>query len=106
MQSLGASTGLLPPVGEDGVPFIAAPPILPRGTVHVQYNFVPKINPGTYFAHSHFAFQHPRGLVFPVIVYDENFRTFTWTVASIFFSIRTRFSRFFFFLVVLPISCV
>jgi len=47
--------GLTPPVGQDGVPWVTAPPIAPGKSIY--YDFVQLAYPGAYFIHSHYSIQ-------------------------------------------------
>eukprot|EP00729_Bicosta_minor_P015736 gene15736-31153_t len=59
--------GMTPPHGLDGVPFIDAPPINPGRTALYVYKLAEN-NIGSYWLHSHYGFQHERGLAIPLVV--------------------------------------
>ena len=59
--------GLTPPNNQDGVPMLSQPPIQPGRCDRVHFDILPK-NFGTHFIHSHYSWQHERGLSLPLIV--------------------------------------
>lgn len=72
MNEMGQETtlhqhGLTPPLGQDGVPWLAQMPLPPRRSAMTHFSLA-RHNQGTYFAHSHFHLQHALGLSLPLIV--------------------------------------
>lgn len=86
--------GLNPPWRQDGVPYIAGPPIAPGK--FADYNF-PARPPGTRFMHSHFGLQEQNLLAAPLIVRESSaiksgmqeavilLEDFSWTKPSMLF---------------------
>jgi len=59
--------GLTPPNNLDGVPYLSQVPIFP-GRSHLYVFELSRQNGGTYFIHSHYGWDHARGLAAPLIV--------------------------------------
>ena len=59
--------GLTPPNNLDGVPLISQYPIQPNRCDRIDFRVEPK-NYGTHFVHSHYSWEHERGLAAPVII--------------------------------------
>src|SRR5215813_6506615 len=60
--------GLIPPNGQDGVPYVTQPPIKPGE--RRLYDF-PLVQAGTYWMHSHFGLQEQVMVTAPLIILDE-----------------------------------
>jgi len=60
--------GLTPPTNEDGVPFVSAVPLLSNSSAY--YNFALQ-DRGTFWMHSHWAWQNGQGLSAPIVIRDS-----------------------------------
>lgn len=69
-QTLIHAHGQTPPSNLDGVPYLSAIPLQPNRTQLYSYRLRPQ-NVGTYFIHSHYSFQHERGLAAPVVIHGQ-----------------------------------